>query len=80
MRAVFSFFKTDIGLSHIFRYGSLSAFDKASSFDRLFPNQDALSGKGLGNLIALPLHSPTVGQGNSCFIDPETLLPFVEYS
>ncbi|NTS43094.1 DEAD/DEAH box helicase family protein [Flavisolibacter sp. BT320] len=54
----------------------LSAFDKTSSFDRLFPNQDTLSGKGLGNLIALPLHGPSVGQGNGCFIDPETLNPF----
>lgn len=32
--------------------GILSVFDKHSSFDRLFPNQDYLSGKGLGNLIA----------------------------
>jgi hypothetical protein len=35
--------------------GAFSMFDKGSSFDRLFPNQDFLSGKGLGNLIALPL-------------------------
>jgi hypothetical protein len=55
--------------------GIISAFDKASSFDRLFPNQDTLSGKGLGNLIALPLHGPSVEKGNSCFIDPVTLLP-----
>ena len=33
-----------------------SVFDKNTSFDRLFPNQDYLSGKGLGNLIALPLN------------------------
>jgi hypothetical protein len=33
-----------------------SVFDKSSSFDRLFPNQDYLSGKGLGNLIALPFN------------------------
>ena len=36
--------------------GIFSVFDKGSSFDRLFPNQDHLSGKGLGNLIALPLY------------------------
>ncbi len=36
--------------------GIISVFNKESSFDRLFPNQDHLSGKGLGNLIALPLH------------------------
>ncbi len=34
---------------------NLSAFDKEVSFDRLFPNQDTQSGKGFGNLIALPL-------------------------
>ena len=33
----------------------ISHFDKEPSFDRLFPNQDFHSGKGLGNLIALPL-------------------------
>jgi superfamily II DNA or RNA helicase len=30
----------------------------------------------LGNLIALPLQKQAVSQGNSCFIDPGTLLPF----
>ena len=49
----------------------LSTFDKNSSFDRLFPNQDAHSGKGLGNLIALPLYKPAWDKGNSCFIDEE---------
>ncbi|MBL4653921.1 MAG: DEAD/DEAH box helicase, partial [Flavobacteriales bacterium] len=56
--------------------GAFSVFDKASSFDRLFPNQDFLSGKGLGNLIALPLFKDTLEQGNNCFIDTETLVPF----
>src|SRR5690554_860756 len=51
--------------------GAFSIFDKSSSFDRLFPNQDFLSGKGFGNLIALPLFKPTFEQGNSCFIHPE---------
>ncbi len=49
-------------------------FDKGS-FDRLFPNQDFHSGKGLGNLIALPLHKSSWEQGNSCFINPDTLEP-----
>ena len=49
--------------------GIFSVFDKSSSFDRLFPNQDFLSGKGLGNLIALPLHKPAREKGNTCFID-----------
>lgn len=54
----------------------ISTFDKNASFDRLFPNQDTLSGKGLGNLIALPLHGEAMKQGNTCFIDPETLLAY----
>ena len=49
--------------------GIISIFDKNSSFDRLFPNQDFHSGKGLGNLIALPLHKPAWLKGNSCFVD-----------
>lgn len=56
--------------------GMFSIFDKHSSFDRLFPNQDYLSGKGLGNLIALPFHKPAMEAGNSCFINPETLEPY----
>jgi superfamily II DNA or RNA helicase len=56
--------------------GIFSVFDKSSSFDRLFPNQDFLSGKGFGNLIALPFYKPTLEQGNSCFINPETQQPF----
>lgn len=58
--------------------GTFSVFDKSSSFDRLFPNQDFLSGKGLGNLIALPLFKKTLEQGNSCFIDTETFQPIKE--
>lgn len=55
-----------------------SAFDKNASFDRLFPNQDSLSGKGLGNLIALPFHKDALAKGNSCFIDPDTLIPYLD--
>jgi len=55
--------------------GAFSVFDKSLSFDRLFPNQDFHSGKGLGNLIAMPFYKKTFDQGNSCFIDKETLLP-----
>lgn len=65
-----------IFLSILTESGVISVFDKNSSFDRLFPNQDMLSGKGLGNLIALPLHKLALEEGNSCFIDPETLIPF----
>ncbi len=63
-------------LSLLTQSGIISQFDKNSSFDRLFPNQDYLSGKGLGNLIALPLYKSTFDQGNSCFIDTESLTPF----
>ena len=55
--------------------GVFSLFDKSSSFDRMFPNQDFLSGKGFGNLIALPLYKKTFEQGNSCFINIESLEP-----
>jgi hypothetical protein len=43
-----------------------------SSFDRMFPNQDKLSGKGFGNLIALPFQgSQKVKEGNTVFLDTE---------
>lgn len=58
--------------------GVVSAFDKNSSFDRLFPNQDKHSGKGFGNLIALPLYKPAFEFGNSCFISPETAIPYAD--
>lgn len=48
---------------------SISEFDKFSSFDRLFPNQDYLSGKGLGNLIALPLNQAVLEKGNGGFLN-----------
>lgn len=47
-----------------------------ASFDRLFPNQDMHSGKGLGNLIALPLQGKSRKENKTIFIDPENLLPF----
>lgn len=52
----------------------VSVFDKNASFDRLFPNQDYLSGKGLGNLIALPFYGRAMANANSCFIDAETAI------
>lgn len=42
------------------------------SFDRIFPHQNELSGKGLGNLIALPLQGRSLSIGNSIFLNPET--------
>jgi superfamily II DNA or RNA helicase len=67
-----------IFISILEQSGAFSAFDKSSSFDRLFPNQDFLSGKGLGNLIALPLFKKTLEQGNSCFVDVDTMQPIKE--
>ncbi|MCM3078495.1 TOTE conflict system archaeo-eukaryotic primase domain-containing protein [Brevibacillus invocatus] len=39
------------------------------SMDRLFPVQDELTGKLLGNLVCLPLFGKAVEKGNTCFID-----------
>ena len=65
-------------LSLLTSSGIVSAFDKNSGFDRLFPNQDNLSKKGFGNLIALPLNGISLQQGNSCFIDPIILHPYAD--
>ena len=65
-----------IFISILEQSGAFSMFDKSSSFDRLFPNQDFLSGKGLGNLIALPFFKPAMENGNSCFVNPETFEPY----
>ena len=75
----FSAFKSrKVILSLLSSSGIVSAFDKNSSFDRLFPNQDYHSGKGFGNLIALPLNGTSMLQGNSCFIDPISLRPYAD--
>ncbi|MEK7118560.1 MAG: DEAD/DEAH box helicase family protein, partial [Patescibacteria group bacterium] len=43
------------------------------------PNQDFLSGKGLGNLIALPLQGITRKDGNSVFVDLDNgFVPYVD--
>lgn len=65
-----------IVLTLLERAGVVSTFDKNSSFDRLFPNQDKHSGKGFGNLIAFPLYKPAFELGNSSFIAPETAIPY----
>jgi len=56
--------------------GIISPFDKNSNYDRLFPNQDSHSGKGLGNLIALPLEKKSLDNNNSCFIDADSYMPY----
>ena len=56
----------------------ISPFEKEPSFDRLFPNQDFHSGKGLGNLIALPLNGKALQNNNSTFLNPGTSEPFAD--
>ena len=40
-----------------------------SSYDRLFPNQDAMPKGGFGNLIALPFQGESCKEGNTVFVD-----------
>lgn len=51
---------------------AIDQFDKDDSFDRLFPNQEILSGKGFGNLIALPLQGESRKNNNTVFLDPDS--------
>ncbi|MFH1170393.1 MAG: DEAD/DEAH box helicase family protein [Candidatus Vogelbacteria bacterium] len=67
-----------IALELIRKAFNVSEFEKEVSFDRLFPNQDTLTGIGFGNLIALPLQGGSVAIGNAMFIDPETSNPFLD--
>ena len=45
------------------------------SYDRLFPSQDLLLGRGLGNLIAAPLHGKSRKVGTTVFLDLASLEP-----
>jgi len=54
----------------------ISHFEKEPSFDRIFPNQDYHSGKGMGNLIALPMQGTSLNIGNTCFLNPDTMKPY----
>ncbi len=65
-----------IALELIRKAFNISEFEKEVSFDRLFPNQDTLTGAGFGNLIALPLQGKSIIAENAMFIDPETAKPF----
>jgi hypothetical protein len=48
---------------------------RLNSYDRLFPNQDAMPKGGFGNLIALPLQKRSREQGGSVFVDSD-LIPY----
>jgi superfamily II DNA or RNA helicase len=54
---------------------NLSKFDREVSFDRIFPNQDYHSGKGLGNLIALPLNGSYLKENKMVFVDHKSFNP-----
>jgi len=56
--------------------GCIDEYSHNESFDRLFPNQDMHSGKGLGNLIALPLQGKSRKESKTVFVDSETFIPF----
>ncbi len=58
---------------------SIDPLDGRQCFDRIFPNQDYLSGKGLGNLIALPLQGSARKNDNAVFLDSEqNFTPFID--
>lgn len=65
-------------LALLHKAGCIDPLEKNESFDRLFPNQDYLSGKGLGNLIALPLQGESRRNGNTVFVDAEHDFSVVE--
>jgi len=67
----------DIGTNILRGAKIIDQFAKEDSFDRLFPSQDTLSGKGFGNLIALPLQGKARENENTVFLDPSNKLkPF----
>ena len=51
----------------------LNGEEDSFGFDRIFPNQEKLSGRGFGNLIALPFQGSAARAGqHTLFLDPET--------
>ena len=74
---VWIFFDTPVLAATARKLGSLiltKAMEKRSelsfsSYDRLFPNQDAMPSGGFGNLIALPLQGQARKNDNSVFVD-----------
>ncbi|MBI5412045.1 DEAD/DEAH box helicase family protein [Candidatus Peregrinibacteria bacterium] len=54
-----------------------TAHMKEISFDRLFPSQDYHSKEGFGNLIALPFNGGCLINGNTLFLDSQSLQPLV---
>ncbi|MGD9825036.1 TOTE conflict system archaeo-eukaryotic primase domain-containing protein [Desulfobacter sp.] len=52
--------------------GVIGDDEQISTFDRLFPNQSNLSGKGLGNLISMPFQYMAGTKGHTIPLDPGT--------
>lgn len=48
------------------------------SYDRLFPAQDVLPARGIGNLIAAPLNGARRKDGTTLFLDLATLEPYAD--
>jgi superfamily II DNA or RNA helicase len=72
---IWLFFETNIPAAKARALGKMllqrAGLTRSSSFDRLFPSQDIHTGRGLGNLIALPLQGKSMEAGNSAFIDEQ---------
>lgn len=51
-------------------------YDPPTGFDRLFPGQDFVHTTDPGSLIAPPLNRACMEQGNTCFLDPQTMEPW----
>jgi superfamily II DNA or RNA helicase len=68
------FFETAIPAWKARRLGKLllhtSHIVTRKTYDRMFPSQDEHTGKGFGNLIALPLQGAALTQRNTVFIYP----------
>ena len=76
---VWVFFETPIAAQKARRLGNAILTEAMNrdgrltfkSYDRFFPNQDAVPEGGFGNLVALPLQGRARKQGNSVFVDEQ---------
>lgn len=81
---VWIFFSAPVAAGSARRLGALLLRDAMArraeldlaSYDRLFPNQDFLPQKGIGNLIALPLQGGCRAAGTSVFLNAGTMEPW----
>lgn len=47
----------------------------AATYDRMYPVQSSVTDGGYGNLIALPFHGESLKEGNTAFLNRDTLEP-----